>query len=498
VSSLGGSVGAGGKNNPDDVKAVQAALKIDPDGKCGTGTINAIKDFQKSLGHKNPDGRIDVGGPTAKALAGRAPAPAPAAAPDAPPAPAPDAPPVPPEDEGFLDGLKKKLASAAGAVTDLPGKVIKGVTELPGKVLDGAKGLGGGGGNPAVASDFGIKVPKLSLDHLSKEQIEAAQRFLRDHLTVEWGQFGSPVDPETYLVKLKGKNATVDEIVKALKAEIPSRVLQNLAADIPTAELRDLVPPRIRELRAPLLAAAIKAADESKKLRPDGSVDPNVTREVAEKALTAFLEKVLKAQGGPTLKVTAPVRLAGRALAKGTGPGPTFLEGNGPFPGAPAQLAAAIVRVLPPSIPRANVEALDRIPIRDVSSTQPPNVAAALAAVVKTEVEAIVKLLPKSVQDDVRKAIPDLIAAGVTALVEHGMKDSALQGRLDDTAKKMIKSIVEASIKQNPDGPPMDRQQDSGGSPNAPDRPEPRPPSQPEQPPIKDEEIKKTPPIKLP
>jgi hypothetical protein len=144
VLSLTGSVGAGGKNNPDDVKAVQRALKISDDGKCGGGTIQAIKDFQKSIGQKNPDGRIDVGGATSKALAGRAPAPAPApvATPDAPPAPAPDAPPTPPKEEGFLDGLKKKL----GAVTDLPGKVIKGAADLGGGKPTDSGGSDGGGG----------------------------------------------------------------------------------------------------------------------------------------------------------------------------------------------------------------------------------------------------------------------------------------------------------------------------------------------------------------
>src|SRR5262245_27927705 len=99
---LKGSVGAGGKNNPDDVKAVQAALKIAVDGTCSPATIEAIKSFQKSIGQAKPDGRVDVGGATSKALAGRggggAVLPAPATAPDAAPSP--------PKEEGFLDGLK--------------------------------------------------------------------------------------------------------------------------------------------------------------------------------------------------------------------------------------------------------------------------------------------------------------------------------------------------------------------------------------------------------
>src|SRR5215813_2320682 len=67
VSTLGGSVGAGGAKDHDDVKAVQKALGIGDDGKCGGGTIEAIKAFQRSIGMGNPDGRIDPGGATSRA-----------------------------------------------------------------------------------------------------------------------------------------------------------------------------------------------------------------------------------------------------------------------------------------------------------------------------------------------------------------------------------------------------------------------------------------------
>jgi hypothetical protein len=157
VLSLTGSVGAGGKNNPDDVKAVQRALGISDDGKCGGGTIGAIKEFQKKLGHKNPDGRVDVGGATAKALAGKGGGgsgggaaagtdgdagggTAPAPAPDAPPAPAPT---PEPENDSFLGGLKKKLVQTledgVNTLTDLPGKVVKGAQGVlgdPGSLLN--------------------------------------------------------------------------------------------------------------------------------------------------------------------------------------------------------------------------------------------------------------------------------------------------------------------------------------------------------------------------
>ena len=67
--SLGGTVGRGGKNDPNDVQAVQAALGLASSGQCDSGTIDAIMAFQKKLGQAKPDGRVDPGGPTSRSLA---------------------------------------------------------------------------------------------------------------------------------------------------------------------------------------------------------------------------------------------------------------------------------------------------------------------------------------------------------------------------------------------------------------------------------------------
>jgi peptidoglycan hydrolase-like protein with peptidoglycan-binding domain len=75
---LAGSVGAQGRNAEADVRLVQAALnrrasaRLVEDGVCGVATIGAIVAFQKGLGHQSPDGRIDPGGPTERALNGHA------------------------------------------------------------------------------------------------------------------------------------------------------------------------------------------------------------------------------------------------------------------------------------------------------------------------------------------------------------------------------------------------------------------------------------------
>ncbi|MBV9883243.1 MAG: peptidoglycan-binding protein [Sphingomonadaceae bacterium] len=102
MPDISASVGNGGVNNKADVAIVQHLLNaqvralglavLDEDGKIGDNTSKAIARYQQLvLGIANPDGRIDVGGGTWKALAaGRTiAAPPPPAAPSPAPAPAP-------------------------------------------------------------------------------------------------------------------------------------------------------------------------------------------------------------------------------------------------------------------------------------------------------------------------------------------------------------------------------------------------------------------------
>src|SRR5258707_13885775 len=80
MSNIGASVGKGGINNKPDVMLVQKLLNaqvqamglpaLDEDGRIGDNTNAAIVRYQQMvLGIANPDGRIDVGGGTWKALA---------------------------------------------------------------------------------------------------------------------------------------------------------------------------------------------------------------------------------------------------------------------------------------------------------------------------------------------------------------------------------------------------------------------------------------------
>jgi len=73
---LSGSVGRGGQNRFEDVKAVQVALNrrmrsgLDEDGKSGNKTVKAIEAFQRTLGQSKPDGLVEPGRATARALGG--------------------------------------------------------------------------------------------------------------------------------------------------------------------------------------------------------------------------------------------------------------------------------------------------------------------------------------------------------------------------------------------------------------------------------------------
>src|SRR5689334_2612593 len=79
MMKLKGSVGAGGRNDEDDVRLVQSLLNrsltsVEPllkvDGKIGPRTLQAIERFQRvKLGRRSPDRRVDPGGATFSMLA---------------------------------------------------------------------------------------------------------------------------------------------------------------------------------------------------------------------------------------------------------------------------------------------------------------------------------------------------------------------------------------------------------------------------------------------
>lgn len=82
MASISGTVGNGGLNRVDDVRAVQGLLNrqvkrlglppLATDGGCGPRTIEAIRQFQKTVMRlKMPDGRVDPKGETIVQLEGK-------------------------------------------------------------------------------------------------------------------------------------------------------------------------------------------------------------------------------------------------------------------------------------------------------------------------------------------------------------------------------------------------------------------------------------------
>jgi peptidoglycan hydrolase-like protein with peptidoglycan-binding domain len=75
---IGAAVGKGGKNLPEDVKAVQEALnkygdaRLPTDGQYNAQVQRAIEEFQRRIGQFKPDGKIQPGRGAARVLSGRA------------------------------------------------------------------------------------------------------------------------------------------------------------------------------------------------------------------------------------------------------------------------------------------------------------------------------------------------------------------------------------------------------------------------------------------
>jgi hypothetical protein len=149
---LGGSVGRGGKNAPNDVSAVQAALGIAADGRCGGQTIAAIEAFQRNLGQARPDGRVDAGGGTERALAGGGAA----------PAATPQGDPSPSLFDSALQGAK-----------DFGGKVVKEV----GDDVDAAKTFGAEVVDDAKAT---LDTPNIALNQATAPDAGATDAGVAD------------------------------------------------------------------------------------------------------------------------------------------------------------------------------------------------------------------------------------------------------------------------------------------------------------------------------
>ena len=193
--SISGSVGRGGKNNQNDVQAVQIALNrkikagLKVDGKCGASTVKAIMDFQKQLGKFRPDGLIEVGRGTARALASSAPLG---------PAPEPPNPVAPPKlGKGTLDG-------ASGVWGSLPALLLKNGGEL----------------KKAVRSEYSTEHPDLvkDIEEALKKVDEVVQK-IGPELSDLLAKANAAKDPGERKTKLQACKAEVAKQISLVKSE---------------------------------------------------------------------------------------------------------------------------------------------------------------------------------------------------------------------------------------------------------------------------------------
>jgi len=196
---ISASVGARGKNKPDDVKAVQTALNLRAkaglvvDDKCGPKTIGAILKFQKTAGLHKPDGLVEVGKTTAHALAGKP------AQPEAPPGKTPRQPIPPPKHD------KPALATAP--------KVWRGTLETVLTNIDVFM--------EAFSEEYSPQYPGLvkALRKRMAEKLVAMSKKLDARLADALAKANAAKDDATRKAELKNCKVILTEAIQYVKSE---------------------------------------------------------------------------------------------------------------------------------------------------------------------------------------------------------------------------------------------------------------------------------------
>jgi hypothetical protein len=192
---MGSSVGQGGKNNPEDVQAVQAALNkkmnagLQVDGNCDNRTIAAIKAFEKALGKSRPDGLIHPGRGAARALASSAPM---------------GPPPEPPSPEAPPKLGKGTLDRAPDAWHGMRGVLGKNVNEL----------------KKAVRSEYASEHPTLLKDiEKNLQKLDGILEKLDHRLADALAEAHAAKDAGERRTKLKNCKAMVAQHIQYVKSE---------------------------------------------------------------------------------------------------------------------------------------------------------------------------------------------------------------------------------------------------------------------------------------
>ena len=322
--------------------------------------------------------------------------------------------------------------------------------------------------------------PTLKLG-MTKDERDKCDAFLKAHVSIVLRQGGMTDIYDDYLPTLDGKPSAEPDIIAAVMALTSAgfSVKNGGAASGPLydgthEEVTGLVKTQLLILtQAKVMAAPTARAVQGAVQDAMHGTTVTVPRAKVQEALTEYFQKVMAAQKGKSMKIDEPVRQVLQGLAQGL-PGMTggLVPPKDSTNVNPAQFAAEVAKKLPDPFPAANLDVLQRISPKAVEA---PNnsVSDGLAGIVGKEAEALISLLPKALQDPVRKAIPDAIASG-TAAAMGALAQALSHSTLGDDTQKAITSSVEAALKLKEhglaDGPPAKRGRQPPGARSVPTR----------------------------
>jgi len=220
---LRGAVGRGSRNDPADVQIVQEALNrrldagLKATGKCDAKTLKAIEEFQRALGQRRPDGVIQPGRGTARALVGSGRLPPP------PEAPKPLAPP--------------KLGEPTLARAPLVWKSTRGILQT--NIEELKKGVRGqyGTEHPDLLVEIERGMGRLSrvLEHLDESLVDALD------------QANAAADKPNRDTALKGARAILARYIDYVKSEPMIALMDDNPFDVKTS-LREIITDSLNHL----------------------------------------------------------------------------------------------------------------------------------------------------------------------------------------------------------------------------------------------------------
>jgi hypothetical protein len=196
-----------------------------------------------------------------------------------------------------------------------------------------------------------------------------------------------------------------------------------------------------------------------------------VTRDAATKALTDYLNRAQTAQGGQSVRVTPPVDLAIRKMFPvgdiNSGMRLDGLLGTpNMIPGKPAELAAAVTKLLPDTIPGARIAHLPTAAVTETPDNSPKSLGDAVGKLlVDSTLAPLMKKLnvPADVQKTITDGLRDATSDMLVAVADAAMSNAPIDAQTKAAIHGAIENFIKYPVKPTPD-----KRKDPAGDPNNP------------------------------